>query len=230
MPPVRLAIAPVIPPARSAATKTARSRDSASTGGDGQVDEQPALDPGPGEADGVEGDVEGPGGADHASACASTSSSSSASTVATSATPPAARIRGATASSAALPRPARKTRAPSAKACRGGPQHPRGAARRVRRGRTDAAATAGRRVAVPRLRPTEKGRELPPVIIARTHWGDRWTAPDGPPVISGTSTAAVRSTSRPPATTAVGRWPSTTSRRTPRHAPDPCALPATVGP
>jgi DNA-binding HxlR family transcriptional regulator len=30
---------------------------------------------------------------------------------------------------------------------------------------------------------TEKGRELQPVIIALTHWGDRWAAPDGPPVI-----------------------------------------------
>jgi DNA-binding HxlR family transcriptional regulator len=30
---------------------------------------------------------------------------------------------------------------------------------------------------------TDKGRELQPVIIALTHWGDRWAAPDGPPVI-----------------------------------------------
>lgn len=30
---------------------------------------------------------------------------------------------------------------------------------------------------------TEKGRELASVIIALTAWGDRWAAPDGPPVI-----------------------------------------------
>ncbi|MQY31300.1 winged helix-turn-helix transcriptional regulator [Nocardia aurantia] len=29
---------------------------------------------------------------------------------------------------------------------------------------------------------TEKGRALRPVIIALTHWGDQWAAPDGPPV------------------------------------------------
>ncbi|MBF6473638.1 winged helix-turn-helix transcriptional regulator [Nocardia gipuzkoensis] len=30
---------------------------------------------------------------------------------------------------------------------------------------------------------TEKGRELQPVIVALTHWGDRWAAPGDPPVI-----------------------------------------------
>jgi len=30
---------------------------------------------------------------------------------------------------------------------------------------------------------TEKGRELQPVIIALTAWGDRWAAPDGPPIL-----------------------------------------------
>ncbi|UWE11619.1 winged helix-turn-helix transcriptional regulator [Actinacidiphila bryophytorum] len=30
---------------------------------------------------------------------------------------------------------------------------------------------------------TDKGRELQPVIIALTRWGDRWAAPDGPPVV-----------------------------------------------
>ena len=30
--------------------------------------------------------------------------------------------------------------------------------------------------------PTEKGRDLKPVIMALTAWGDRWAAPDGPPV------------------------------------------------
>ncbi|WP_109507583.1 winged helix-turn-helix transcriptional regulator [Nocardioides speluncae] len=29
---------------------------------------------------------------------------------------------------------------------------------------------------------TEKGRELAAVIVALTAWGDRWVAPDGPPV------------------------------------------------
>jgi DNA-binding HxlR family transcriptional regulator len=30
---------------------------------------------------------------------------------------------------------------------------------------------------------TDKGRELSPVIVALTDWGDRWAAPDGPPVL-----------------------------------------------
>ena len=30
---------------------------------------------------------------------------------------------------------------------------------------------------------TDKGRELAPVIIALTEWGDRWAAPDGPPIL-----------------------------------------------
>jgi DNA-binding HxlR family transcriptional regulator len=30
---------------------------------------------------------------------------------------------------------------------------------------------------------TEKGKDLAPVIIALTHWGDRWLAPNGPPII-----------------------------------------------
>jgi DNA-binding HxlR family transcriptional regulator len=30
---------------------------------------------------------------------------------------------------------------------------------------------------------TEKGRELHHVVIALTHWGDRWAAPGGPPVV-----------------------------------------------
>lgn len=30
---------------------------------------------------------------------------------------------------------------------------------------------------------TEKGRDLAPVIIALTDWGDRWAAPNGPPII-----------------------------------------------
>jgi DNA-binding HxlR family transcriptional regulator len=30
---------------------------------------------------------------------------------------------------------------------------------------------------------TAKGRALAPVIVALTEWGDRWAAPDGPPVL-----------------------------------------------
>jgi DNA-binding HxlR family transcriptional regulator len=30
---------------------------------------------------------------------------------------------------------------------------------------------------------TEKGHDLVPVILALTEWGDRWMAPDGPPVL-----------------------------------------------
>jgi DNA-binding HxlR family transcriptional regulator len=30
---------------------------------------------------------------------------------------------------------------------------------------------------------TDKGRDLAPVIIALTEWGDRWAAPDGRPII-----------------------------------------------
>ncbi|WP_022882329.1 winged helix-turn-helix transcriptional regulator [Gryllotalpicola ginsengisoli] len=29
---------------------------------------------------------------------------------------------------------------------------------------------------------TEKGRDLAPALIALTSWGDRWAAPDGPPI------------------------------------------------
>ncbi|MGA3146986.1 MAG: helix-turn-helix domain-containing protein [Acidimicrobiales bacterium] len=30
---------------------------------------------------------------------------------------------------------------------------------------------------------TDKGRELAPVIVALTQWGDRWAAPAGPPIL-----------------------------------------------
>jgi DNA-binding HxlR family transcriptional regulator len=30
---------------------------------------------------------------------------------------------------------------------------------------------------------TDKGRELASIIVALTEWGDRWAAPDGPPVL-----------------------------------------------
>ncbi len=30
---------------------------------------------------------------------------------------------------------------------------------------------------------TEKGRQFMPVLIALTEWGDKWAAPDGPPIL-----------------------------------------------
>jgi len=30
---------------------------------------------------------------------------------------------------------------------------------------------------------TDKGRDLAPALVALTEWGDRWAAPDGPPVL-----------------------------------------------
>ena len=30
---------------------------------------------------------------------------------------------------------------------------------------------------------TEKGKELGAVVVALTEWGDRWAAPDGPPIL-----------------------------------------------
>jgi DNA-binding HxlR family transcriptional regulator len=30
---------------------------------------------------------------------------------------------------------------------------------------------------------TEKGRDFAPALIALTEWGDRWAAPDGPPIL-----------------------------------------------
>jgi DNA-binding HxlR family transcriptional regulator len=30
---------------------------------------------------------------------------------------------------------------------------------------------------------TDKGRDLAPVLLALTEWGDRWAAPDGPPIV-----------------------------------------------
>ena len=35
---------------------------------------------------------------------------------------------------------------------------------------------------------TRKGRELATVIVALTEWGDRWAAPDGPPILYSHST------------------------------------------
>ena len=35
----------------------------------------------------------------------------------------------------------------------------------------------------PRYHLTKKGLDFKPVIIALTEWGDRWSAPDGPPIV-----------------------------------------------
>ena len=42
---------------------------------------------------------------------------------------------------------------------------------------------------------TDKGRELVPVIVALTEWGDRWAAPDGPPCCTRTHPVAAKSPS-----------------------------------
>lgn len=44
-------------------------------------------------------------------------------------------------------------------------------------------ATSGGSDGHPAYRLTEKGLDLKPVIIALTEWGDRWAAPDGPPIV-----------------------------------------------
>ncbi len=38
------------------------------------------------------------------------------------------------------------------------------------------------RSASPEYLVTDKGRDLVPAIVALTQWGDRWAAPDGPPI------------------------------------------------
>jgi DNA-binding HxlR family transcriptional regulator len=37
---------------------------------------------------------------------------------------------------------------------------------------------------------TDKGRDLAPALIALTEWGDRWAAPDGPPILYRHSTCS----------------------------------------
>ncbi len=62
---------------------------------------------------------------------------------------------------------------------------------------------------------TKKGRDLQPVLLALTAWGDRWAAPDGPPVVlehencGGTVTphALCASCGPLPATASVGATP-----------------------
>jgi DNA-binding HxlR family transcriptional regulator len=41
---------------------------------------------------------------------------------------------------------------------------------------------------------TEKGRDLAPALIALTEWGDRWAAPDGPPILYSHATCGSRVT------------------------------------
>jgi DNA-binding HxlR family transcriptional regulator len=65
---------------------------------------------------------------------------------------------------------------------------------------------------------TEKGRDLQPVIIALTAWGDRWAAPDGPPVVyehADCGGPSACSSTAPPAT----RSPN--PRTSVRPGPDP---------
>ncbi len=52
---------------------------------------------------------------------------------------------------------------------------------------------------------TDKGRDLQPVIIALTGWGDRWAAPQGPPVmfVHATCGAEVRQETHCPACAAT---------------------------
>lgn len=63
-----------------------------------------------------------------------------------------------------------------------------GIATNVLAGRLDGFVDAGimRREQVagqPEYRLTDKGRELAGALVALTAWGDRWAAPDGPPVL-----------------------------------------------
>src|SRR3989337_1612724 len=41
---------------------------------------------------------------------------------------------------------------------------------------------------------TEKGRDLAQALIALTEWGDRWAAPDGPPILYSHATCGSRVT------------------------------------
>src|SRR5687768_5570349 len=49
--------------------------------------------------------------------------------------------------------------------------------------RTGLMATSDGSDGHPAYQLTEKGLGLKPVIIALTEWGDRWAAPDGPPIV-----------------------------------------------
>ena len=61
-------------------------------------------------------------------------------------------------------------------------EHPQGPPRWLRRHRNHAAASVSR-AARARYLLTEKGRDLAPALIALTEWGDRWSAPEGPPIL-----------------------------------------------
>jgi DNA-binding HxlR family transcriptional regulator len=70
-------------------------------------------------------------------------------------------------------------------------QHNLGVATNVLAARLEGLVTAG--IMERRRRPgrpehyeyvlTEKGRDLAPALIALTAWGDRWSSPDGPPIL-----------------------------------------------
>lgn len=70
-------------------------------------------------------------------------------------------------------------------------QHSLGIATNVLQDRLDGFVEAGimvRRASGEQAGPTEylltdKGRDLQPALIALTEWGDRWAAPDGPPIL-----------------------------------------------
>ena len=72
---------------------------------------------------------------------------------------------------------------------------------------------------------TQKGRELFPVLAAMMAWGDRWLAPNGPPLLFRHDTRADKTpTPRSCAASAGSRWNSTTSSLTSgRDSPIGCA-------
>src|SRR5438552_1922476 len=71
---------------------------------------------------------------------------------------------------------------------------------------------------------TEKGRDLFPVLVTLTQWGDRWAADDGPPRSRGSPSSAPR---LPPATPSARRVASSPLAwcwlsRPPSSSPRPC--------
>ncbi len=63
-------------------------------------------------------------------------------------------------------------------------EHPPGPPGRVRRGRDHGATPVrGGSRELHGYVLTEKGRDFAPALIALTQWGDKWAAPDGPPIL-----------------------------------------------
>ncbi len=70
-------------------------------------------------------------------------------------------------------------------------QHNLGVATNVLKTRLDSLVAAGimerrrhsERTALHEYLVTEKGRDLAPALIALTAWGDRWSSPNGPPIL-----------------------------------------------